>query len=83
MLVEKRLEIDWPLLDEFVAAARDMKKRYQLSAEPDVMDFFKLDHVVQVHEEQTQNDKLEALIIDAAEEAVKVSVKCVKKRGCS
>lgn len=42
MLVEKRLEIDWPLLDEFVAAARDMKKRYQLSAEPDVMDFFKL-----------------------------------------
>lgn len=54
MLVEKRLEIDWPLLDEFVAAARDMKKRYQLSAEPDVMDFFKLDHVVQVHEEQTQ-----------------------------
>lgn len=81
MLVEKRLEIDWPLLDEFVAAARDMKKRYQLSAEPDVMDFFKLDHVVQVHEEQTQNDKLEALIIDAAEEAVKGLCEMREKEG--
>lgn len=81
MLVEKRLEIDLPLLDEFVAAARDMKKRYQLSAEPDVMDFFKLDHVVQVHEEQTQNDKLEALIIDAAEEAVKGLCEMREKEG--
>ncbi len=80
MLVEKRLEIDWPPLDEFVATARDMKKRYQLSAEPDVMDFFKLDHVVQIHEEQTQNDKLEALIT-AAEEAVKGLCEMREKRG--
>lgn len=60
-----------------------MKKRYQLSAEPDVMDFFKLDHVVQVHEEQTQNDKLEALIIDAAEEAVKGLCEMREKEGRS
>ncbi|QPZ40725.1 YicC family protein [Bacillus halotolerans] len=81
MLVERRLDIDWPLLDEFVAAAEDMKKRYQLSAEPDVMDFFKLDHVVQIHEEQTQNEKLEELITAAAEEAVKGLCEMREKEG--
>nr|WGD69079.1 hypothetical protein P5630_19375 [Bacillus subtilis] len=73
-LLRKGLKLIGKLLDEFVAYLRDMKKRYQLSAEPDVMDFFKLDHVVQVHEEQTQNDKLEALIIDLCRRSGKRSL---------
>ncbi|MBY8912250.1 YicC family protein [Bacillus sp. YC2] len=70
-LIKRSLAIDWELLDEYVSAARDMKKRYSLAAEPDAMDFFKFEHVAQIHEEQMRDDRLEEVIREAAELAVK------------
>ncbi len=80
-LIKRSLNIDWELLDEYVSAARVMKERYSLAAEPDAMDFFKFEHIAQIHEEQMRDDKLEEVIREAAELAVKELCDMREKEG--
>lgn len=80
-LIKRSLNIDWELLDEYVSAARAMKERYSLAAEPDAMDFFRFEHIAQIHEEQMRDDKLEEVIREAAELAVKELCDMREKEG--
>lgn len=80
-LIKRSLNIDWELLDEYVSAARVMKERYSLAAEPDAMEFFKFEHIAQIHEEQMRDDKLEEVIREAAELAVKELCDMREKEG--
>lgn len=80
-LIKRSLKIDWELLDEYVSAARVMKERYSLAAEPDAMDFFTFEHIAQIHEEQMRDDKLEEVIREAAELAVKELCDMREKEG--
>ncbi len=58
-----------------------MKERYSLAAEPDAMDFFRFEHIAQIHEEQMRDDKLEEVIREAAELAVKELCDMREKEG--
>lgn len=66
-LVQRSVKVDWALLDEFVTAAGEMKKRYSLIAEPGVMELLQLEQAVQIREKQTQHDKLEEFLTEAVE----------------
>lgn len=80
-LVQRSVKVDWALLDEFVTAAGEMKKRYSLIAEPGVMELLQLEQAVQIREKQTQHDKLEEFLTEAVEEAVKGLCEMRTKEG--
>ncbi|AGN36188.1 YicC family protein [Bacillus paralicheniformis] len=69
-LVTRKIQVDWPLLEEYQKAAREMKERCRLSGEITLQDAFQFDHVIQVEEETIQNDKLEEVLLEAVEAAV-------------
>ncbi|QHZ46747.1 YicC/YloC family endoribonuclease [Bacillus sp. NSP9.1] len=69
-LVSRKIQVDWPLLEEYLKAAGEMKDRCQLSGDVTVHDAFQFEHVVQVEEEPVRNEQLEGVLLEAVEEAI-------------
>ncbi|MDA1475597.1 YicC/YloC family endoribonuclease [Bacillus changyiensis] len=69
-LVSRKIKVDWPLLEEYITVAGEMKERYQLSGEVTLHDAFQFENVVQVEEEPVQLQHLEQVLLEAVEVAV-------------
>ncbi|MDA7025920.1 YicC family protein [Bacillus sp. CLL-7-23] len=69
-LVSRKIKVDWPLLEEYITVAGEMKERYQLSGEVTLYDAFQFENVVQVEEEPVQLQHLEQVLLGAVEAAV-------------
>ncbi|NPC92518.1 YicC family protein [Bacillus sp. WMMC1349] len=69
-LVSRKIKVDWPLLEEYITVAGEMKERYQLSGEVTLHDVFQFENVVQVEEEPVQLQHLEQVLLEAVEAAV-------------
>ncbi|BBP89222.1 hypothetical protein BsIDN1_28400 [Bacillus safensis] len=54
----RSLQIDWPLLDEYMKAAKDLEKRYHISGIQHAHDLLGLELAVQVEESASRNEQL-------------------------
>ncbi|AIZ60110.1 MULTISPECIES: YicC/YloC family endoribonuclease [Bacillus] len=70
-LASRSLQIDWPLLDEYMKAAKDLEERYHISGIQHAHDLLGLELAVQVEESASRNEQLEQLLMEACEDAVK------------
>lgn len=68
-LVEKRLAIDWQLLEEYVRAAKQIKQKFSLSEEVKMADLLQLEQVANVDEKVNIHPSFEELILDCADKA--------------
>ncbi|WP_409294432.1 YicC/YloC family endoribonuclease [Peribacillus sp. SCS-26] len=66
---ERRLEVDWKLLDEFVQAMSQVKEKYNLGTEAAPGDLLKLDHIFRVVEEVESGEELQKKVLSAVREA--------------
>ncbi|MFS0656080.1 YicC/YloC family endoribonuclease [Bacillus sp. 179-C3.3 HS] len=69
-LASRSLHIDWPLVDEYMKAAKHLEQRYQIASIQHAHDLLQLEQAVQVEESASRNEQLEKLLIEACEAAV-------------
>ncbi|ALC81007.1 MULTISPECIES: YicC/YloC family endoribonuclease [Bacillus] len=68
-IVEKRLTIDWSLLEEYVQAAKHIKQKFSLPDEVKLTDLLQLEHVANVDESANIQPSFEKLILDCIDKA--------------
>lgn len=69
-LISRKIQVDWPLLEEYMKTAGEMKDRYQLSGEITLHDALRFEHVIQIEEEPVYHEHLERVLLEAVEAAV-------------
>lgn len=69
-LVSRKIKVDWPLLEEYMKTADEMKGRHKLSGEITLRDALQFEHVIQIEEEPVRHEQLERVLLEAVEAAV-------------
>ncbi|RFU63337.1 YicC/YloC family endoribonuclease [Peribacillus glennii] len=69
-LADKRLKIDWPLVDQYIEAMNELKAKYGLHSSASVQDLLQIGDIFSVEEEQAANESLEILVLAACEAAL-------------
>jgi uncharacterized protein (TIGR00255 family) len=70
-LVQRSVQVDWQLLDQFVEVLHQAKERYSVSEEISFSQLFTLEDVLTVIEKESDHIELQELIIDAVHGAAK------------
>lgn len=68
-LNEKKISINWTLLDSYAAYMQEMKDRYGLGGTISAKDMISLEEVICIEEAEGNTGELAALVLEAAEEA--------------
>jgi uncharacterized protein (TIGR00255 family) len=68
-LTKKKLQVDWHLLDDYYQSLRDANERFSLQDRVTLSQLFSLEGVTEIVEEETGNEEIEQLLIDATHEA--------------
>ncbi|WP_243289928.1 YicC/YloC family endoribonuclease [Bacillus sp. FJAT-47783] len=80
-LVQRSLRVDWPLVEQYIKSLSVMKEKYHLT------DPIKLDHIIgqseifDIQEENSENDELEQLLVEAVEKATIDLLEMRKREG--
>lgn len=69
-LVDRTVRVDWPLLDQYMQALTDVKKKYSLNGEITIDHLLTIDDVITVEELANQSEYIEERIIEVVKEAV-------------
>ncbi|UOY88967.1 YicC/YloC family endoribonuclease [Bacillus glycinifermentans] len=69
-LISRKIQVDWPLLEEYMKTADELKDRYKLSGEITLHDAFRFEHVIQIEEEPVYHEHLERVLLETVEAAV-------------
>ncbi|MGX1900285.1 YicC/YloC family endoribonuclease [Thermolongibacillus altinsuensis] len=68
-LVERKLQVDWRLLDEYNEVLTQMCDRFGLQQDVSLLHFLSFPHAMEVIEEPTKNEEIVSLLVDATKEA--------------
>jgi uncharacterized protein (TIGR00255 family) len=79
--VSRKVNVDWDLLDEYYQYIMQIKERYHLSDGPSITDLASREDMLSIHEEDAADGKLEAMVIEAVEEAAAQLVSMRKAEG--
>lgn len=67
--INRKVHIDWNLLDDYYRALMKIKEKYQLDELISIQDLVTKDEFISIEEEDTGNEELEDLVLNAIEEA--------------
>jgi uncharacterized protein (TIGR00255 family) len=79
--VSRKVNVDWDLLDEYYQYIMQIKERYHLSEGPSIADLASREDLLSIQEEDAADGKLEAMVIEAVEEAAAQLVYMRKAEG--
>ena len=68
-LLTKRLEVDWALLDQYMSHLNEFTYKYHLHPNDDLQNITHLEVIFHIHEEQTNTNEAEELILEAVKQA--------------
>lgn len=68
-LLTKRLEVDWSLLEQYMSHLNEFTYRYHLHPNDALQNITHLEGIFHIHEEQTDTNEIEELIMDAVKQA--------------
>ncbi|GMB08517.1 uncharacterized protein (TIGR00255 family) [Thermolongibacillus altinsuensis] len=68
-LVERKLQVDWRLLDEYNEVLTQMCDRFGLQQDVSLLHFLSFPHAMEVIEEPAKNEEIVSLLVDATKEA--------------
>jgi uncharacterized protein (TIGR00255 family) len=68
-LTKKKLQVDWQLLSDYYQNLQDANERFSLQDHVTLLQLFNLEGVTEIVEEETGNEEIEQLLIDATHEA--------------
>lgn len=79
--VSRKVNVDWDLLDEYYQYIMQIKERYHLSDGPSITDLASREDMLSIQEEDAADGKLEAMVIEAVEEAAERLISMRKAEG--
>ncbi|MCA1040710.1 YicC family protein [Bacillus infantis] len=79
--VSRKVNVDWDLLDEYYQYIMQIKERYHLSDGPSITDLASREDMLSIQEEDAADGKLEAMVIEAVEEAAERLTSMRKAEG--
>jgi uncharacterized protein (TIGR00255 family) len=68
-LINRKLQLDWNLLDQFFSEMEKVKEKYGLDDKPSIGDIVHIENIFTVEEEQTDSSELEEVVLDAVRNA--------------
>ncbi|MBA2174196.1 YicC family protein [Halobacillus locisalis] len=69
-LFERKVDVDWALLDQYMAKFTDIKDRYQLTGDVSIDMVSKLDDIFTIQEVEEHTDELQQALIEAVEQSL-------------
>jgi uncharacterized protein (TIGR00255 family) len=79
--VSRKVNVDWDLMDEYYQYIMQIKERYHLSDGPSITDLVSREDMLSIQEEDAADGELEAIVIEAVEEAAAQLVSMRKAEG--
>lgn len=64
-IIEKKLHVDWPLMDAYIENLQKAKQTYKLTGDISIAQLAAMEHVFTVEEQEKQLDDLESIIFEA------------------
>ncbi|WP_386056370.1 YicC/YloC family endoribonuclease [Thalassobacillus hwangdonensis] len=80
-LVEKKLEVDWDLVDQYVKHLQEIKDRYDLTGTMSIDIVTKLEDLFQIQEVDQDEERVRKVIIDTLEDALTVLTSLRQQEG--
>ncbi|WP_153124151.1 YicC/YloC family endoribonuclease [Peribacillus tepidiphilus] len=68
-LINRKLQLDWNLLDQFFSEMEKVKEKYGLDDKPSIGDIVHIENIFTVEEEHTDSSELEEVVLDAVRNA--------------
>jgi uncharacterized protein (TIGR00255 family) len=69
-VTNRKIHIDWNLLDEYYQSIKAIKEKYELTEQVSLQDLIQREELIGIAEQETDHDDLEYLILTAVEDAV-------------
>ena len=77
-VINRKVHIDWNLLDEYYQSIVAIKEKYELLEHVSLHDLIQREELIGIDEQETENDDLEFLVLAAVEEAA-IQVKSMRR----
>ena len=80
-LVQRSLQVNWDLMDQYFSTLSEAKKKYSLQDQVTLSELFKLDQIVSIVEVEKENEPIYDLVIDVVHLAMEQLVEMRKAEG--
>ncbi|SET84481.1 TIGR00255 family protein [Salinibacillus kushneri] len=80
-LVNRKLHIDWPLLDQYIEKMELLKNRYHLSESVTIQDIVQLEDAFSIVEQEKTDNEFETLLLQTCDRALKKSLEMRQREG--
>ncbi|WP_194841273.1 YicC/YloC family endoribonuclease [Salinibacillus xinjiangensis] len=80
-LVNRSLQVDWNLLDQYMETFQALQKKYQLADSLGIKEVLKLEEVFSVEEQEDANNKFEETLLNTCEKAIVKASEMRKREG--
>ncbi|MCQ6274037.1 YicC family protein [Bacillus sp. V3B] len=77
-MVQRKVSVDWDLLDHYVKSIEKIQQKYVLEHGLSLQDLLSSEDIIHIEEDETSNEGLERIILEAVEEAT-LSVKQMRE----
>lgn len=82
-IVNRKVLVDWNLLDHYVKTIADIKQKYALEHGLSLQDLLSREDIIHIEEEETGDEELERIVLDAVEEAAGSVIQMRKAEGAA
>lgn len=79
--VNRRIKVDWDLLDQYFYSITEVKDKYDLTGEVTLSDLVSMQELIQIEEKDTENELLESLVLQALSLATEEVVQMRLREG--
>ncbi len=69
-IVNRSVQVDWQLLDHYVQSVTQIQQKYGLENNLSLHDLLNREDIIQIEEEETGNETIDSILLEAIEEAV-------------
>ncbi len=80
-IVNRKVLVDWNLLDHYVQAIASIKQKYVLEHGLSLQDLLSREDIISIEEEETGDEELEQIVLEAVEEAAASVIQMRKAEG--
>ncbi|MBX0356506.1 YicC/YloC family endoribonuclease [Halobacillus sp. Nhm2S1] len=80
-LVEKKIDVNWEMVDQYITRLKDIQRRYELTGDISIDMVSKLDHVFSEKEMENDSDEWKVALLETMDDAVRQLVEMRTKEG--
>ncbi len=80
-LTNRKLSVDWNLLQDYLQYIKEIQDRFQIQEEVPLKDILKRDEIFSIEEQESGNEYMEELVLDALLEAAQFCVNMREAEG--